>query len=137
MHRTAQGRPIDMESLAAQHKGKVALGNMGVNAGGDKLGQGGEVVKTSNERVQDYYNENPNTTRQTVSVKGSDDVDIDLDDKAEPKSKSKSKTKAKAKTSETKKTNEQNADTAKTTEKILPDGSIKIIDPSDDEGNNL
>lgn len=141
IHRTAQGKPIDMEALATQHKNSVALGNMGVNAAGDKLGNGGEVVKTSNERVQDYYSENPNTSRKTVSVKGEDAVDVDLEEKPLGKSKSKSKSKAKVKDKSlgVKDTDEDagNSGKKKAVEKTLPDGSIEIVDPEKDEGNNL
>jgi hypothetical protein len=139
IHRTAQGKPIDMEALSSQNKDSVALGNMGVNAAGDELGDGGEVVKTSNERVQDYYSENPNTSRKTVSVKGEDAVDVDLEEKPLGKSKSKSKAKVKDKSLGVKDTDEYtgNSGKKKAVEKTLPDGSIEIVDPEKDEGNNL
>ncbi len=127
IRKTANGRPIDMEALAAKHKDKVALGNMGVNAGGDKLGKGGEVVKTSSERVKDYYTSNPNTTRKTVSVKGTDEVDVNLEEDA------KTTVKAKAKKNEKKSNQGKKA----VIEKELPDGSIEVLDPENDEGNDL
>lgn len=126
--RTAQGRELDMDALAAKNKDKVALGNMKVNAAGDQLGRNGEVIKNSNERVKEYYAENPKTTREKVSVKSEDPVSVDLDQE-ETSTKSKSKAKEKSKRAKT--------SNKKIVEKDLPDGSIEIIDPAEDEGNNL
>ena len=55
MYRTSQGRMVDFESLQLKNETVVAVGNMRVNARGDELGAGGEVVRTNNQRVADYY----------------------------------------------------------------------------------
>jgi len=46
MYRTMQGRMVDIEKLRAANESVQAVGNMNVNARGDKLGSGGKIVKT-------------------------------------------------------------------------------------------
>jgi hypothetical protein len=57
--RTAGGKLLDMEALMAEHETTIAVGNSGVNARGDQLGKGGEVVATVQEVATAYYQENP------------------------------------------------------------------------------
>ena len=45
-HRTSRGLPIDMDRLRLANETTIAVGNMKVNARGDQLGQGGKVIKT-------------------------------------------------------------------------------------------
>ena len=42
--RTNQGQMIDMDALALKNEKEIALGNMKVNARGDKLGKGGKII---------------------------------------------------------------------------------------------
>lgn len=46
IYRSAKGTPINMEELRERNQERVASGNMQVNARGDRLGKGGEVVQT-------------------------------------------------------------------------------------------
>jgi|TARA_R110000782_G_scaffold130640_1_gene222334 hypothetical protein len=55
MYRSMQGRMIDIEKLRAANETIKAVGNMNVNARGDVIGQGGQVVKTKQEVVAKYY----------------------------------------------------------------------------------
>lgn len=57
--RTANGKLLDMEALMAENETTIAVGNTRVNARGDQLGAGGEVVKTVQEVATAYYEENP------------------------------------------------------------------------------
>ena len=50
MYRTMQGRMVDIEKLRAANESVQAVGNMNVNARGDVLGAGGQVV-TKKETV--------------------------------------------------------------------------------------
>jgi len=69
--RTNRGQPIDMDALRAASSVKSrALGNMGVNAKGDELGTGGEVVKKKEDRVREYYKNNPKSSTAKASLKG-------------------------------------------------------------------
>jgi len=44
--KTAKGKVINMAALASKNEKTIAVGNMNVNARGDKLGSGGKIVKT-------------------------------------------------------------------------------------------
>ena len=44
VYRTAKGREVDMTKLISQNELTLAVGNMGVNARGDKVGKGGKIV---------------------------------------------------------------------------------------------
>jgi hypothetical protein len=45
VHRSMQGKEIDMNKLANQNEMTVAIGNVKVNARGDELGAGGKIIK--------------------------------------------------------------------------------------------
>ena len=49
---TAKGNMIDMNKLINKNELTVAVGNMKVNARGDKLGSGGQIVKTPHENMK-------------------------------------------------------------------------------------
>jgi hypothetical protein len=55
MYRTMQGRMVDIEKLRASNEGVRAVGNMNVNARGDMVGSGGQIVKTKEEQMKEYY----------------------------------------------------------------------------------
>lgn len=56
---TLKGRQIDIAALRQQHGATVAIGNAGVNARGDRLGRGGDVVKSQEDMTKEYYANNP------------------------------------------------------------------------------
>jgi hypothetical protein len=60
-HRSALGRQIDIDKLRLSNEDTIAVGNMKVNARGDQLGPGGEVVRTRNQIMNDYYQLNTPT----------------------------------------------------------------------------
>lgn len=66
MYRTAMGKAIDMDRLRLSNEETIAVGNMKVNARGDELGFGGEVVKSRNEVMRDYYKLNTPTVEVGV-----------------------------------------------------------------------
>ena len=53
--RTHRGKLLDMDALLIKHEGTVAVGNANMNARGDILGKGGNVVKTKEQITNDYY----------------------------------------------------------------------------------
>jgi hypothetical protein len=55
IYTTAQGKQVDIESLRVANEESIAVGNMKVNARGDKLGAGGKVVETRNQTQDQYY----------------------------------------------------------------------------------
>lgn len=54
-YRTALGKMVDMDTLRLSNEETIAVGNMKVNARGDELGPGGQVIKSRNEVMDDYY----------------------------------------------------------------------------------
>jgi len=65
-YRTAQGKNIDLEKLKLQHELVQAVGNMRVNARGDQLGAGGEIVQAREEMIDQHYQSNI-TKRRNVA----------------------------------------------------------------------
>jgi hypothetical protein len=61
IYRTMQGKEIDMGKLANQNEMTIAVGNMRVNARGDKLGPGGAIIKTREELLAERQNANDPT----------------------------------------------------------------------------
>ena len=55
MYRTMQGRMVDIEKLRAANESTQAVGNMNVNARGDVLGAGGQVVTPKEQIIKKYY----------------------------------------------------------------------------------
>ena len=67
--RTNRGVSIDFDALMSKASESTAVGNMRVNAQGDVLGKGGEVVQKNEDRVRAYYKTNPRSSTAT-SLKG-------------------------------------------------------------------
>ena len=60
IYKTMQGREIDMDALLTKNETMPAVGNVRMNARGDELGPGGKVIRTREEVVSTYYEDNPN-----------------------------------------------------------------------------
>jgi len=54
-YRTAHGKTIDIDNLRLVNEKTIAVGNMKVNARGDQLGRGGEIVQTRNQTMTQQY----------------------------------------------------------------------------------
>ena len=50
-----QGRMVDIEKLRAANESVRAVGNMNVNARGDVLGAGGQIVTAKETIIKKYY----------------------------------------------------------------------------------
>lgn len=61
-----QGKEIDMEKLSLRNELTPAVGNMKVNARGDELGPGGEIVRTREQILADYYANNPRAVTEEI-----------------------------------------------------------------------
>jgi hypothetical protein len=59
LHRSMQGKVVDMNKLVMQNEMTVAVGNVKVNARGDELGPGGKIIRKREEIVR----ETPNSTK--------------------------------------------------------------------------
>lgn len=53
VYRSMQGKEIDMGKLMNQNEMTVAVGNVKVNARGDLLGAGGQIIKTREEVLRE------------------------------------------------------------------------------------
>lgn len=51
VHRTMQGKEIDMAKLVRQNEMSVAVGNVKVNARGDELGPGGKIIRKVEDTI--------------------------------------------------------------------------------------
>jgi hypothetical protein len=67
--RSARGEAVNMFTLASQNAGAVALGNANMNARGDIVDKSGNVLKSREVIVQEYYASNPKAVTQSVSLK--------------------------------------------------------------------
>jgi hypothetical protein len=77
IYRTAQGRPLDMASLAAKNEKTRAVGNMNVNARGDTIDSHGKVITPVTRKVGNRYNSsvaNPDSNRAKSVVQKKTDV---------------------------------------------------------------
>ena len=68
-YRTMRGREVDFEKLSLRNETTPAVGNMRVNARGDELGAGGKIIKTREQILADYYQNNPRSV-DTVGITG-------------------------------------------------------------------
>ena len=118
---TNRGQTIDMAGLVLQNETAVAVGNMNVNARGDKVNEKGQVVKTKTEQAQAYYQSNPKAAVKTVSIKDAVDVSasktIEQPVAEKPKAQKASKPKAKQ---------------PKMKEVELPNGDIELVEDKEE-----
>ena len=55
-YRSMRGKPVDMDLLMKKNELTPAVGNAKVNARGDQLGAGGQILKKREDLVSEYYN---------------------------------------------------------------------------------
>lgn len=63
-YKTAQGRTVDFEQIRLTNELTPAIGNMRVNARGDQLGPGGNIVKTREQMLDEHYKTNVSKRKQ-------------------------------------------------------------------------
>ena len=56
-YRSMRGKAVDMDLLMKKNELTPAVGNAKVNARGDQLGSGGQIVKKREDLIKDYYNQ--------------------------------------------------------------------------------
>jgi len=67
VYRSARGKEVDMGKLALQNELTPAVGNMSVNARGDKLGPGGQILARQVESVPVISNVPEQFSRKDIS----------------------------------------------------------------------
>lgn len=55
VHRSANGKIVDMDLLRQRNELVPAVGNARVNARGDELGPGGQIVRKREDILKDFY----------------------------------------------------------------------------------
>lgn len=70
VYTSMQGKEIDMDKLSLRNELTPAVGNMKVNARGDELGPGGQIIRTKEQILQDYYKNNPRAIREEIATRG-------------------------------------------------------------------
>ena len=118
--KTNRGQTIDMAGLVLQNETAVAVGNMNVNARGDKVNEKGQVVKTKTEQAQAYYQSNPKAAVKTVSIK--DAVDVSASKTIEQPVPEKAKTT---------KASKPKAKQPKMKEVEMPNGDIELLEDTE------
>ena len=61
IYKTARGKTLDMDKIKLSNERVTAVGNMKVNARGDKLGPGGKVVAGRNQVMDKIYSVEPSS----------------------------------------------------------------------------
>jgi hypothetical protein len=64
VYKTAQGKAVDMDHMRLKNEDTIAVGNMKVNARGDQLGPGGQVIKGRNQVADQQYRITNTTSHQ-------------------------------------------------------------------------
>jgi len=64
--KSMRGKEIDMEKLNLRNELLPAVGNAKVNARGDEIGKGGQIVRTREEVLADYYKKNPRAVKEEI-----------------------------------------------------------------------
>lgn len=71
IYTSMRGKEVDMEKMGLRFEKTPAVGNMKVNARGDEIGEGGKIVRTREQVLQDYYAQNPNAMQEEVATRNS------------------------------------------------------------------
>jgi hypothetical protein len=64
IYRTMQGKELDMEKLVLRNELTPAVGNAKVNARGDELGPGGQIIRKREDVLAEYYANNPRSVKE-------------------------------------------------------------------------
>jgi len=78
IYRTAQGRVVDFGALQAQNEQVRAVGNMQVNARGDKLDADGNVISTRAQQVNRNLNRTTNAAAGPIPTSTQSQKDENL-----------------------------------------------------------
>ncbi len=66
IYKSAQGKSVDIGQLALQNEQVRAVGNMGVNARGDRLDSNNRVIDQKNQQVNRQYQRQSNVSATPV-----------------------------------------------------------------------
>jgi hypothetical protein len=66
LHKSMQGKSVDMDLLRQRNELTPAVGNARVNARGDQLGPGGQIIRKRDEILDEYYKDHPQAVADEV-----------------------------------------------------------------------
>jgi hypothetical protein len=66
IYRTAKGKPVDVGALRLQNEQVRAVGNMGVNARGDRIDAMGQVIDPVNQQIQRRIQKQTNVSNTPI-----------------------------------------------------------------------
>ena len=66
VYKSMQGKSVDMDLLRQRNELTPAVGNARVNARGDELGPGGQIIKKRDDILDEYYKDHPQTVADEV-----------------------------------------------------------------------
>lgn len=58
-----QGKEIDLDQLRMRNEMTLAVGNVRVNARGDELGPGGQIIRKREEIMAEYHSAHPDAVQ--------------------------------------------------------------------------
>jgi|TARA_B110000503_G_C6980558_1_gene343034 hypothetical protein len=64
VYKTMQGKTVDMDMLRKRNELTPAVGNAKINARGDELGPGGQIIRKREDVVKEYYENNKGVVDQ-------------------------------------------------------------------------
>ena len=70
IYKSAQGKTVDLGTIILQNEHVRAVGNMNVNARGDKLGSNNQVLETKPRQIQKQNARTTNVSRELVQTSG-------------------------------------------------------------------
>ena len=65
VYKSANGKIVDMDMLRQKNELTVAVGNARVNARGDELGPGGQIIRKREDIMKEYYASNPGVKEES------------------------------------------------------------------------
>ena len=135
-YRTSQGKTVDLGALLLQNENTRAVGNMGVNARGDRIDNRGKVVDSKVQQTKRQYNkqiglvdELPATSRRAAAALVEDPVvQQEQPAPAKPRKSSAEKAATKAAKTSTKKTPAAKKTATKKVEPKIREVSPTVLD---------
>ena len=65
VYKTMQGKQVDMDLLRKRNELTPAVGNARINARGDELGPGGQIIRKREDLLKDYYENSKGVADET------------------------------------------------------------------------
>lgn len=74
---TKRGVPFDLNAILMQNQNTIAVGNIPVNARGDRIGPGGKVIAKAEDIARETIKHVPHTPPRSMSIKRKSSNEID------------------------------------------------------------